>query len=71
MPDQDRPGPGELERAGAAVDQRQADRAFEGGDVLADGGLGHPELARGQRERALRTDLAEHPDGADLAYQHH
>ena len=46
-------------RAAGAVEQGAADEPLEGGDLLADGGLGVAEAHGGTAERALRGDGVE------------
>ena len=69
VPDQDGAGLGQLQRPGAAVDEGQPGLALERRDVLADGGLGHPEAARSSRERPLarRPRTAPGSPGPDLS----
>ena len=59
---------GQLDGSGAAraVEQRAADEALEGGDLLADGRLGVAEADRGPAERALGGDGVEGDEVAEL-----
>ena len=58
----------QLDRAGAAgaVEHGPADEALEGGDLLADGGLGVAEAGGRPAERALGGDGVEGDEVAEL-----
>jgi hypothetical protein len=62
-------GLGQLDRAHTALHERQSDLALEGRDVLAHGRLRQGEGLRRRGERALRDDLRQHPEAADVQHQ--
>ena len=69
VPAQREAGVGELHGSGAALDQRQPHRALQGGDVLADRGLGEGQGASCGGEAAGRVHGGEHVQAANVQHK--
>jgi hypothetical protein len=64
-----RTGFGQRELAGGAVQQRQAQRAFELAQMLADGRGRHPQAPRGGCQRARRHHLGKDGHALELVHE--
>ena len=64
-----RPGVGEADRAGAALDERHARLALERRDLLGDGGRRVAELEGGRGDRAALRDLAQHAHAPNIEHK--